>query len=148
MLKVVVDYNTKEEEKKIINLVTKTKTYQTKVVADIEKLEKTKKAVQRVHIDEELKDYIVDIIFATREPSQNLKNLIDFGASPRASIALYKASKAYAYLQNRDYVTPVDIATMAKDVLRHRIILSYDAIAEDKTTDEIIDMILEEVLLP
>jgi len=148
MLKVVVEYNTKEQEKQIIDLITKTRVYQTKQIADLEKLQKTKEAVERVHIDEELKEYIVKLIFATREPSETLKNYIDFGASPRASIALYKASKAYAYLQKRDYVTPVDIAIMAKDVLRHRIILSYDAIAEDKTSEEIINMILEEVLLP
>ena len=148
MLKIVVGYNTKDEEKQIIDLVTKTRQHITKQVADLEKLERVKKTIHKVHIDDELKEYIVDIIFATREPSKKLKEFIDFGASPRASIALYKASKAYAYLNKRDYVTPVDIATMAKDVLRHRIILSYDAIAEDKTTDEIIDMILESVPLP
>ena len=148
MLKIIVDYNTKEQEKEIINLVTKTRQHHTKQIANLEKLSRVKKSIDKVHIDEELKEYIVELIFATREPSEALKNYIDFGASPRASIALYKTSKAYAYLQKRDYVTPVDIATMAKDVLRHRIILSYAAIAEDKTTDEIIDMILEEVPLP
>jgi len=148
MLKIVVDYNTKDEEKKIIDLVTSNKKTTIKKIADTNKLQRVKKSVEKVHMDEELKEYIVDIIFATRNPSQNLKEFIEFGASPRASIALYKTSKAYAYLNGRDYVTPVDIATMAKDVLRHRIILSYDAISMDKTSDEIIDSILQEVQLP
>jgi len=148
MLKIVVDYNTKEEEKQIIDLVTQKKKTTVKQIADAQKLQRVKNAVEKVHMDEELKEYIVDLIFATREPSQKLKEFIEFGASPRASIALYKTSKAYAYLKGRDYVTPVDIATMAKDVLRHRIILSYDAIAADYTSDQIIDKILEEVKLP
>jgi len=148
MLKIIVDYNTKEEEKSIIDLVTNPKSHQTKQIADAKSLKKLKDEIQKVHMDEELKEYIVDLIFATREPSKKLKEYIDFGASPRASIALYKVSKAYAYLNQRDYVTPVDIATMAKDVLRHRIILSYDAIAEEIQPDQIIDMIVEEVALP
>jgi len=148
MMKIEVEYNTKDEELAIIDLVTNPKPQKVKKVADKTKLKTVKNKIDKVHIDDELKEYIVDIVFATREPSEKLKNYIDVGASPRASIALYKASKAYAFLQERDYVTPVDIATMAKDVLRHRIILSYDAIAEEKTPDEILNNILEEVLLP
>jgi MoxR-like ATPase len=147
-MKIEVEYNTKDEELAIIDLVTNPKPQKVKKVADKTKLKTVKNKIDKVHIDDELKEYIVDIVFATREPSEKLKNYIDVGASPRASIALYKASKAYAFLQERDYVTPVDIATMAKDVLRHRIILSYDAIAEEKTPDEILNNILEEVLLP
>ncbi len=148
MLKINVEYNTRDEELAIIELVTNPRQHKVKQIADQNKLESVKKKINKVHIDDELKSYIVDIIFATREPDEKLKSLIEYGASPRASIALFKASKAYAFLQGRDYVTPVDIAYMAKDVLRHRIILSYDAIADEKTTDEIIDMILESVPLP
>ena len=148
MLKINVEYNTRDEELAIIDLVTNPRQHKIKQIANQTKLEAVKKKINKVHIDDELKSYIVDIIFATREPDEKLKSLIEYGASPRASIALFKASKAYAFLQGRDYVTPVDIAYMAKDVLRHRIILSYDAIADEKTTDQIIDMILESVPLP
>ena len=99
-------------------------------------------------MDEELKDYLIDIVDFTRNPSENIAKYIDFGASPRASIALYKGAKAKAMLEERDYVTPVDIALLAKDILRHRIILSYDAISEELSSDDIIDKILEEIPLP
>ena len=148
MMKIKVEYNTKEEEKKIIELETSKKKPQIKTVATKKTLQSLKNKVHKVHMDEELKDYILDIIEFTRNPSENLSKYIDFGASPRASISLYKASKAKALLEERDYVTPVDIALLAKDVLRHRIILSYDAISEELSTDDIIDKILEEIPLP
>ncbi len=148
MLKIEVEYNTKEEEKEIINLVTSKKKPTIKKVISKRSLQTLKNKVQKVHMDEELKDYIVDIVDFTRNPTKEIKKYIDFGASPRASIALYKASKAKAFLEQRDYVTPVDIALITKDVLRHRIVLSYDAISEELSADNIIDRVLEEIPLP
>ena len=148
MLKIEVQYNTKEEEKEIINLVTSKKKPTIKKVISKRSLQTLKNKVQKVHMDEELKDYIVDIVDFTRNPTKEIKKYIDFGASPRASIALYKASKAKAFLEQRDYVTPVDIALITKDVLRHRIVLSYDAISEELSADNIIDRVLEEIPLP
>ncbi len=148
MLKIEVQYNTKEEEKEIINLVTSKKKPTIKKVISKRSLQTLKNKVQKVHMDEELKDYIVDIVDFTRNPTKEIKKYIDFGASPRASIALYKASKAKAFLEQRDYVTPVDIALITKDVLRHRIVLSYDAISEELNADNIIDRVLEEIPLP
>lgn len=148
MLKVVVESNTKEQEMQIIEFASKNENKVVKKVATLNELEKIKKEVDAIHIDEELKAYIVDLVFSSREPEGDLKELIEYGASPRASIYLFKAAKAHAYINGNTFVTPVDIALMAKDVLRHRIILSYDAISQDLTTDNIIDMILESVPLP
>ena len=103
-------------------------------------------------MDDKIKDYIVDIVFATRNPEEykikDLKNMISFGASPRASIYLAEASKSYAFLSGRGYVTPEDIKNIAMDVLRHRIILTYEAEAENITTEDIIKRILLEVEVP
>ena len=111
-----------------------------------------KQKIKDVHIDDELSRYILEIIFATRNPENyglpELKQYIDFGASPRASIDLYKASKAYAFLEGKDFVTPYDIAKVAFLVLRHRIILNYQAIANDITTDDIIQKIIEKLPKP
>ncbi len=152
MLKIVVGYNTKDEEVEIINRVSNAQEIEINRVASKEKLEKMKEEVKKVHIDEELKRYIVDLIFATREPKEygleDIESYIHYGASPRASIYLHDASKAYAYLRGKDYVTPVDIAKMAKEVLRHRVILSYEAEAEGVVSDEIISKVLEAVDIP
>jgi MoxR-like ATPase len=109
--------------------------------------------VENIYMDEKLYDYIVDIVFATRRPGlyrnlKELENYIDFGASPRASICLAKAAKAHAYLENRNYVIPDDIKAISKDVLRHRIILSYEAEAEQYDSDMIISKIFDEVEVP
>jgi MoxR-like ATPase len=152
MLKIVVGYNTKAEEIEIVTRVSEGKFDEVQSVATKDDLEMLKKEVQAVHIDEELKEYIVNLIFASREPENfgltKYKEYIQYGASPRASINLFNASKAYAYLRGKDHVTPVDIAQMSKDVLRHRIIMSYEAEAEGITSDEIIEKILEAVDLP
>ncbi len=152
MLKVVVGYNTKAEEIEIVTRMAEGKTEEVQRVASAEDLEVMKAEMQKVHIDEELKGYIVDLVFATREPERfgldNLKEYIQYGASPRASINLYKGAQAHAYLREKTFVTPVDIAAMAKDVLRHRVILSYEAEAEGVTSDQIIDQVLEAVPLP
>ena len=152
MLKIVVGYNTKEEEIEIVTRIAEGKFEEIHNVASAEDLAKLQKEVKDVHIDKELKKYIVDLIFATREPENyglaHYKEYIQYGASPRASINLFLASKAYAYLREKDHVTPVDIASMCKDVLRHRVIMSYEAEAEGVTSDEFIEKVLEAVALP
>ena len=152
MLKVVVGYNTKEEEVEIINRVSDGKFEEVSVVASPEELEKLKQEAKEVHIDEELKAYIVNLIFATRNPADfglsELEEYIQYGASPRASINLFNASRAYAFMRGRDFVTPVDVAMMAKDVLRHRVIMSYEAEAEGVSSDDVIEKVLEAVDLP
>ncbi len=152
MLKVVVGYNSKKEELEIINRVSEGKFDEVGVVATPAELEVLKEEVKQVHIDEELKAYIVDLIFATRNPSdfglEELEDYIQFGASPRASINLFNASKAYAYMRGQSFVTPVDVAMMAKDVLRHRVIMSYEAEAEGVSSEDVIEKVLAAVDLP
>ncbi len=152
MLKIIVGYNSKDEELKIIDRIADGKLEEVNSVASYEDLKELLEEVKNVHIDDELKNYIVDLIFATREPEKyNLseyKDYIQYGASPRASINLFKTSKAYAYLRGKNHVTPVDIAFMSKVVLRHRIILSYEAEAEGVSSDDIIQAVLEAVDIP
>jgi MoxR-like ATPase len=152
MLKVVVGYNTKAEEIEIVTRIAEGKSDEVQRVASAEDLDQLKAELKDIHIDEELKGYIVDLVFATREPErfglEEIKEYIQYGASPRASINLYKGAQAHAFLRGKDHVTPVDIAAMAKDVLRHRVILSYEAEAEGVTSDEIIEKVLEAVPLP
>jgi len=113
---------------------------------------RAKNVVDEVYMDEKLEKYILDIVFATREPKRykldELTSLIQYGASPRASIYLTVASKAYAFIQGRGYVTPQDVKSIGPDILRHRVILSYEAEAEEKTSDDIIKKIFEEVEVP
>jgi len=152
MLKVVVGYNTKAEEIMIIDRIAEGKLEEVERVASKEDLEVLKEAYRKIHIDDELKSYIVDLIFATREPEhygmEDFRSYIQYGASPRASINLYNAAKAYAFLRGKEFVTPVDIAKMAKDVLRHRIIMSYEAEAEGITSDQVVEKVLEVVPIP
>ncbi|MCF6201618.1 MAG: MoxR family ATPase, partial [Hydrogenimonas sp.] len=141
-----------EEELEIARRVANDAMGEVQEVASSEDLMTMKEDVKKIHIDEEVEKYIVDLIFATREPSkfglESIEEWIMFGASPRASIDLYKSSRAQAYLRGKDFVSPVDIAYVAKSVLRHRIILSYEAEAEDITTDHIVDKVLETVAIP
>ncbi len=152
MLKVVVGYNSKKEEIEIVTRIAEGKQDEIQTVASGEDLDRLKEEVKKVHIDEELKSYIVDLTFATRECQkyglEEFKEYILYGASPRASINLYKGAQAHAYLRGKDHVTPVDIAAIAKDVLRHRIILSYEAEAEGITSDQIIEKVIEAVDIP
>ncbi|NPA73200.1 MAG: MoxR family ATPase [Epsilonproteobacteria bacterium] len=152
MLKVVVGYNTKEEEVEIARRVANGSYDTIYQVASKEDIEKIKKEILKVHIDREVEEYIASLAFATREPEKygldDIKDYISFGVSPRASIDLYKGSRAYAYLRGRDFVTPVDIAHMAKEVMRHRIILSYEAEAEGIDSDYIIDKVIQKVPMP
>ena len=152
MFKVVVGYNTKEQEHQIALKAASSSFETPSKVLDANTLLTLKEQVMQIHIDKELEEYIVDLIIATREPQnydlENLENLIQFGASPRATIDLMKASKAKAFIRGNDHVTPIDIALVLKDVLRHRIILSYEAQAQDINVDELIDQILAKVNLP
>jgi len=152
MLKVIVGYNTKDEEIEIVNKIAEGKAQEVRTVASKEDLEQLQAQMKQVHIDEALKTYIVELIFATREPEnyglEDYKDYIQYGASPRASINLYNAAKAHAFLRGKDHVTPVDIAAMCKDVLRHRVILSYEAEAEGISTDEIIEKVIAAVNIP
>jgi MoxR-like ATPase len=121
-------------------------------VATIDDLNKIREEALQVHMDEEIEAYIIELVAATRDPKayglEELEAYIEFGASPRASIDMYKAARAIAYLKGQDYVSPIEIAYIAKEILRHRIILSYEAQAEDVTQDEIIEKILAAVPIP
>ncbi|MDM5262996.1 MoxR family ATPase [Sulfurovum sp. XTW-4] len=152
MMKVVVGYNTKEEELEIARRVANNSFEEIQQVATIEDLNKIREEALQVHMDEEIEAYIIELISATRDPKayglEELEAYIEFGASPRASIDMYKAARAIAYLKGQDYVSPIEIAYIAKEILRHRIILSYEAQAEEVTQDEIIEKILAAVPIP
>jgi len=152
MMKVVVGYNTREEELEIARRAANNSFGTIEQVATAEDLERIREEAMQVHLDEEIEKYIVELIFATREPEKygidEIKNYIEFGASPRASIDMYKASRAIAYLKGQDYVSPIEIAYIAKEILRHRIIMSYEAQAEGIDQDYIIEKVLGAVPIP
>jgi len=153
MLKVVLDYPKKEEERQIIRQnVGKTEFPSTSAILKTEDILKARDVVREVYMDEKIEQYIVDIVFATRNPKEygmkNFKDLINFGGSPRASINLALAAKAYAFIKRRGYVIPEDVRAVSKDVLRHRIGLTYEAEAENITSEHIIDKILNRVEVP
>ena len=153
MLKLKVGYPDKKEERLILDLMAKTKVAEkVDVVVSPEKIMQSRLAVDQVYIDDKIKDYIVDIVFATREPAKyglgELENMIEFGASPRATIALTLAAKARAFLQSRGYVVPQDIKDIAFDVLRHRIITSYEAEAEGVDSEDVIEKTLNKIAVP
>ena len=152
MLKVVIDYPSLEEEKKIIrDNITGTKT-SVKAVSSAEEILKARAVVNEVYLDEKIEQYIADIVFATRYPDRyglkELKDMISFGGSPRASINLAKASRAYAFIKRRGYVVPEDVRAVAHDVLRHRIGLTYEAEASNITSEEIVSKIVNKVEVP
>lgn len=152
MFKIIVNYNSEEEELEIANKAANSSFEDINSVLSLDELHQIKEEVKNIHIDEELKSYIVRLIFATRKPSQyaleDLQKYINFGASPRATIDMIKAVKARAYLRGNDFVSPSDIVLCIKDVLRHRIVLSYEAIADKISTDEVIQKILESISVP
>ncbi len=153
MLKVVLDYPKKEEEKIIIRRNISKEGFATvNTVVHPDQILKAREVVKEVYMDEKVEQYIVDLVFATRQPEQyNLpqyKEYIAFGGSPRASISLAMASKAYAFIKRRGYVIPEDVRAVAKDVLRHRIGLTYEAEAENITTEDIINGIMDTVEIP
>jgi MoxR-like ATPase len=122
-----------------------------KPVVTLDDILRTRKIVDQIHVDDKVRDYIVKIVFATRKPEEyklDVKNFIQFGASPRATINLTLAAKAWALLQGRDYVVPEDVKSIGPDVLRHRIIVTYEAEAQAVTTDAIIKKVLNAVPVP
>ena len=152
MLKLILDYPNKKEEKEIMNRMAVTDyELQVQAVVESDEIIKAREVVNRIYIDEKVKDYILDIVFASREPEQyglDIKDYIQYGASPRATIYLTVAAKAYAFIKGRGYVTPQDVKTIGKDVLRHRVIVSYEAEAEDLTSEDIIRKIFDQVEVP
>lgn len=153
MLKINITYPNKEEEHRILKKMSFTdKKIQAEPVLNPEDILRVRQVVNEVYMDEKIENYIVDIVFATREPSryklEDLAGLIQYGASPRASICLTLAAKAYAFIQGRGYVTPQDIKSIGPDVLRHRVIISYEAEAEEKTSEDIIKKIFDEIEVP
>jgi MoxR-like ATPase len=151
MLKLKVGYPSKTEEKEIMNRIARRTTPRIKPVTTPEEILAVRNVVDQIYLDDKLQDYIVAVVFATREPRVfgiDIEHLIQFGASPRATIYLNQAARAYAFLQGRGYVTPQDIKTIGRDILRHRIILSYEAEAENLTTDDIISKIFDHIEVP
>ena len=153
MLKVLVDYPSINEEKEILDRVAKTNLdTKLKSIVNCKKILDTQSLINEIYISPKILDYILNIVFATRNPEKykltNLKDLINFGASPRASINLVLAAKANAFINGRGYVIPEDIRYIGKDVLRHRILLSYEAEAEEITSEEIIDQLFKEISVP
>ena len=152
MLKVVIDYPKLEEEMRIIRQNINGEKYEVRPIMKAEEIIKAREVVKEVYIDEKIERYIADIVFATRYPEKyglkELKEMISFGGSPRASISLALVARSYAFLKRRGYVIPEDVRAVAYDVLRHRIGLSYEAEASNLTTEEIISMILNRVEVP
>ena len=152
MMKLVVGYNTKEEELEIARRISNKTNETVNAVITVDELEALKKEVAAVHMDEEVEKYMIELVSATRDPSayglEEIADYIQFGASPRVSIDMFKAVKAMAFLRGKDYVSPVDIAYIIKEIMRHRLILTYEAEAEGITTDQLIDKILEAVAIP
>ena len=152
MLMVKVGYPTREDERKIMDRMTVSEpTHATPVVSPNDLLE-ARKIISQVYVDDKVKDYIVDVVFATREPQKHglkdLAPLIEFGASPRASIALNLAARAHAFLRRRGYVTPEDVKAVGPDVLRHRLVLTYEADAEEVTSEQVVRRVFEVVEVP
>ncbi len=152
LLKVVIDYPSLEEEKLIIRENIQGSMPTVTAVTSADEILKARSIVNEVYIDEKIEQYIADIVFATRYPDRyglaDLKDMITFGGSPRASISLAKAARAYAFIKHRGYVVPEDVRAVAHDVLRHRIGLSYEAEASDVTSEEIVSRIINKVEVP
>jgi MoxR-like ATPase len=152
LLKIRVGYPTRSEEREILQRMSGGEAIPVAPVLSTDVVLELRRTVLSAHLDPRLADYIVDIVRATREPSSiglgNLSPLVAYGASPRASIALAQAARAHAVLQGRGYVTPQDIQALASDVLRHRIVLSFEAEAEDVTSDSIVEQVLAKVKVP
>jgi len=151
LMKVLIDYPDKDEEIEIINRMTTGKEIQVNKILKPKDILDMREIVDDIYVDEKIKYYVTDIVFATRRPEEykiDLSHLIEYGASPRASISLINTAKANAFLNERGYVSPDDIKEIAYDVLRHRIILSYEAEAEEVTSDDIIKTILGKIRVP
>lgn len=152
MLKLIVTYPTKKEEKEILERVTSGREVPIQPALHPQQILELRNLVSQIYIDDKVKDYILDLVFATRNPEEyklaDLKPLVQFGASPRASIMLTLASKAHAFLRGRGYVTPDDVKQIGLDVLRHRVLVTYEAEAEDITPEIIVKKIFDRVEVP
>ena len=152
MMKLIVTYPNKKEEKEILERMSTGRAVEVKSVMTPEKIFELQEMMHKIYVDEKVKDYILDLVFATREPEKyklaELKPLISYGASPRASIMLTIASKANAFLRGRGYVTPDDVKQIGMDVLRHRVLVTYEAEAEEKTSEHILQRIFDQVEVP
>jgi MoxR-like ATPase len=144
MMKLVITHNSADEELKIMRQIANRKSKSIKPIISIDELDIISKEIEQIHIDREVEEYIVSIVRATRESSSDIR----YGASPRAIIDLYKASKAHAYMEGKDFVTPVDIITMSYPILRHRVGLSYEARAKGIQVDYIIKSIIDTLVMP
>ena len=152
MLKLKITYPNKKEEREIMDRMTAETIPQAQAVIDPVQILRARSVVKEVYIDEKIKNYIIDLVFATRNPESfgldDVKGLIEYGASPRASIYLTTAAKAHAFLRRRGYVTPEDIKSIGMDVLRHRIIVTYEAEAEEITPEDIVQKIFDAIEVP
>lgn len=153
MMKLVVEYPSKDEEIKILDrMAGSAKVPTVNVVIDLDDVLRARTAASQIFVDDKVKRYVVDVVAATRDPAEagmsELTNLLENGASPRASINLIKVAKAHALLGGRSYISPHDVKSIAKEVLRHRILISYEAEAQGKSADDIVDMILDSVEVP
>src|SRR6187401_3081756 len=152
MLKLKIGYPTREEERQILDLMARTSgTPVTHGVVDVKQILTARQVINDIYVDDKVKDYIVDLVCATRDPGHykiQLQGLIQLGASPRATIALALAAKAHAFLRGRGYVTPQDVKSIGMDVLRHRVAITYEAEAEEKTSETIIQKIFDELPVP
>jgi MoxR-like ATPase len=152
MMLVKVGYPTRDEERQIMDRMTRPLAHEPNAVCHLDDLIAGKKAIEQIYVDDKVKDYIVDVVLATREPQRrglkDLEGLIEYGASPRASIALNLAARAHAFLRHRGYVTPEDVKEVGPDVLRHRIVLTYEAEAEQVTSEHVVKRVFEVVEVP
>jgi MoxR-like ATPase len=151
MLKLKIDYPDQKEERQILDLMSQDDPIPIRKVVGPADILRVREVVKEVYMDERIKDYIVQLVLATRKPQEfklNLKGMIQFGASPRATIYLAQASRAHAFIKGRGYVTPEDIKAVGMDVLRHRIILTYEAEAEELTTESVVSRIFDAVQVP
>ncbi|AWT59853.1 MAG: hypothetical protein DF168_01050 [Candidatus Moanabacter tarae] len=153
MLKLIIDYPSREEERQILDrMATTSPNTEVNSVINPDTILESRKIVNGIYIDEKVRDYIVDIVFATRVPDkfglQEIRDFIQYGASPRATISLTLAAKAWAFLQGRGYVTPQDVKSIGMDVLRHRVIISYEAEAEDMSSEDIIRSVFDTIPVP
>ena len=152
MLKVIVDYPARSEEREIIDRMTSGAPLNVQPVVDSQYIMSAREVVRQVYVDDKIKDYVLDLVIATRNPRaagiDGLTNLISYGASPRAGIFLILAARAYAFVKGRSFVVPDDIKQLAPDVLRHRVITTFEAEAQDVTSEQIVQRILDNVEVP
>jgi MoxR-like ATPase len=151
MLKCKVDYPSKDDERRIMNRFTRDTKIETKPVMSAAQIQTMREILDQVYCDEKVGDYILDLVFATRKPSDyniNIDHQIEYGASPRATLYLNLAARANAMLNGRAYATPQDVKEIAHDVLRHRVILTYEAEAEEITSEDLITTLLSELPVP